>query len=128
MASRQLDDLSPATCERAKNFIARCQAAGLNVLVTCTLRTAADQAALYAQGRTKPGPVVTWAGPGQSLHETGRAFDVVPLRNGKPVWGTKGADLALWQQVGALGKAAGLEWAGNWPARIREFPHFQFKG
>ena len=114
--------------ERAEKFLTRCKAAGLFVLVTCTARSAKDQAGLYAQGRTTPGAVVTWAKPGESLHETGRAFDVVPLRNGKPVWGTTGADLALWQQVGALGIACGLEWAGRWPAKRREFPHFQFTG
>lgn len=127
MASRDVDDLSPETRQCAIDFLARCKASGLSVLVTCTWRSAADQADLYAQGRTKPGPVVTWAKPGQSRHETGEALDVVPLRAGKPVWGTAGADLALWQQVGALGEAAGLEWAGRWPAKIREYPHFQFK-
>jgi len=109
-------------------MLSRCHASGLSVLVTCTRRTPEDQAALYAQGRTTPGPVVTWAKPGESRHETGEAWDVVPLRNGKPVWGTTGADLLLWQQVGAIGEAAGAEWAGRWPARIREFPHFQIKG
>lgn len=125
---RSLEDLQPATRERARAMLAACKAAGLDVLVTCTLRTAHEQAELYAQGRTKPGPIVTWAKPGQSLHETGRAFDVVPLRNGKCVWGTTGADGELWRQVGEIGERCGLEWAGRWPARIREFPHFQFKG
>ena len=128
MASRSIEDLSPESAKRAAQMLARCEASGLFILVYCTLRTNAEQAALYAQGRTTPGRIVTWAKPGESLHNSGRAFDLVPLSAGKPVWGTDGADLALWQQVGAIGKAAGLEWAGNWPARIREFPHFQFKG
>lgn len=128
MASRSVDDLSPETRRRAGVFLSRCQASGLFVLVTCTLRTSQEQAALYAQGRTTTGPIVTWAKPGQSLHETGRALDVVPLRNGKPVWGTVGDDLVLWQLVGDIGMKAGLEWAGRWPARRREFPHFQFTG
>jgi peptidoglycan L-alanyl-D-glutamate endopeptidase CwlK len=110
------------------DFQERAGAAGLFLLVTCTLRTAQEQAALYAQGRTAPGRVVTWAKPGQSLHETGQAVDVVPMRGGVCVWGTTGADLELWRQVGALGEAAGLEWGGRWPAKIRDYPHFQFKG
>ena len=120
--------MSPDAKQQAGVFLSSCEASGLFVLVTCTWRTSAEQAALYAQGRTAPGPVVTWAKPGESEHEKRNALDVVPLRNGKPVWGTTGADLALWQQVGALGEAAGLEWAGRWPAKRREFPHFQFKG
>lgn len=127
MASRSIHDLSPATRKRAIDFETRLQAAGLFYLVTCTLRTAADQAALYAQGRTTPGQIVTWAKPGESLHETGQALDVVPLRDGKCVWGTKGADGELWHAIGAIGELAGLEWAGRWPARIREFPHFQYR-
>jgi peptidoglycan L-alanyl-D-glutamate endopeptidase CwlK len=50
--------------------------------------------------------------------------DVVPVRNGKPVWDSKDP---VWQTVGRLGKAAGLEWAGDWK-RFKEFPHFQYTG
>jgi peptidoglycan LD-endopeptidase CwlK len=131
MASRSLDDLSPACRARAVDFIARAKLAGLDLLVTCTLRNRSEQRELWAQGRTKPGLVVTWATPGTSWHEGGGegadALDVVPLRNGKPVWGTTGPDLLLWQQVGAIGEACGLQWAGRWPAKIREFPHFQYR-
>lgn len=127
MASRSLSDLSPATRARAESFLSRARAAGLDILVTCTLRTEQEQAELYARGRTVPGAIVTWAKPGESLHNIGRALDVVPLRLGKPVWRTSGVDLLLWQQVGACGELAGLEWAGRWPARVREFAHFQYK-
>lgn len=128
MSSRSIDDLSPEVKRRAGLFLSRCAASGLCLLVTCTRRTAAEQAALYAQGRAAGGRVVTWAKPGQSLHETGAALDVVPLRHGKPVWTTSGADLELWREVGEIGEGAGLEWAGRWPARVREYPHFQFNG
>ena len=37
-------------------------------------------------------------------------------------------DLELWQRVGAIGEANGLQWAGRWPKAKREFPHFQFTG
>ena len=123
--SRSLSDLEPATRALAEKFLAGAQDAGFDVLVTCTSRTQEEQAALWAQGRSKPGPVVTWAQPGQSMHETGRAFDVVPMRAGKCVWGVAGADGELWQAIGKLGESVGLEWAGRWPRRIREFPHFQ---
>jgi len=42
-----------------------------------TLRTFAEQDNLYAQGRTKPGPVVTYAKGGQSYHNYGLAIDIV---------------------------------------------------
>lgn len=125
--SRRLEDLHPTVRAKCLAHIAACRAAGIDLLVTSTLRTKAEQAALYAQGRTAPGRIVTNAKPGQSFHNYGLAYDVVPLRAGKPVWGTKGDDLALWKAVGALGKEQGLEWAGDW-TRFREYPHFQWSG
>lgn len=123
--SRSIDDLHPRVAAMCRDFFRRCKAAGIDVLLTSTYRDAASQAALYAQGRTAPGARVTNARPGQSWHNWRCAFDVVPLRNGKPVWGTSGEDLKLWMAVGAIGKSCGLEWAGDWRT-FREYPHFQF--
>lgn len=125
--SRNLDDLHPLVEAKARDFIRRCGAAGVTLLVTCTLRSMATQAALYAQGRTAPGKKVTNAKPGQSFHNFALALDVVPMRNGKPVWGTSGADAELWERVGKCGEAAGLEWAGRWKS-FKEMAHFQFTG
>ena len=127
MSSRRLEDLHPRVRAMCEAHLAACRAAGIDIIVTSTLRTMEEQAALYAQGRSTPGRKVTNAKPGQSFHNYGLAYDVVPLRAGKPVWGTIGPDLALWQRVGALGKAQGLEWAGDW-VRFKEFPHFQWTG
>lgn len=126
MPSRKLSDLHQACAQKAQAFLLACRSAGVDVLVTCTLRTSAEQAALWAQGRTAPGPVVTWAKPGQSKHEAGRAFDVVPLRAGVPVWGTSGQDGALWRRLGAIGEGVGLTWGGRWSKP--DFPHFQDDG
>jgi peptidoglycan L-alanyl-D-glutamate endopeptidase CwlK len=125
--SRKIEDLHPKVAELCKKFIAECDKQDIDILITSTYRDAESQNALYAQGRTKPGSVVTNAKAGQSWHNWRCAFDVVPLRNGKPVWGTMGKDLELWNKVGAIGESVGLEWAGRWK-RMREFPHFQFTG
>lgn len=125
MHSRDLADLYPSVASRAHAHIAACKDEGIDLLVTCTFRTVAEQNKLYAQGRTAPGNIVTNAKGGESLHNYRVAYDVVPLRHGKPVWGTTGEDGALWAKVGALGKAQGLEWAGDWK-KFREFPHFQY--
>ena len=127
ISSRKLDDLEPSTRLRANQLLAACEREGIDLLVTCTYRDFEAQAALYRQGRTDPGRIVTNANAGRSWHNWRRAFDVVPLRGGKPVWGTSGDDLKLWQRVGELGEIVGLEWAGRW-RRFREAPHFQFTG
>jgi peptidoglycan L-alanyl-D-glutamate endopeptidase CwlK len=114
--SRSLEDLHPSVRRRVEAFLAAAKAEGINLLVTSTYRDFASQQALYDQGRTKPGNKVTNAKPGQSYHNFRCAVDVVPLRDGKD---------PVWQEVGRLGEAAGLEWAGRW-RRFPEFPHFQY--
>jgi len=123
--SRSLDDLHPKVKALAEKFINECDKSGIDVLICSTYRDADSQNALYAQGRTAPGKIVTNAKAGQSFHNWKVAFDVVPLRNGKPVWGTKGDDLKLWEQIGAIGEGIGLEWAWRWN-RNKEMAHFQF--
>ena len=123
--SRRIEDLHPKVQVMARAHLAACEAAGIDLLITSTYRDHESQEALFAQGRTAPGRKVTHARAGQSFHNYRLAYDVVPLRNGKPVWGTTGVDGDLWLRVGELGEAAGLEWAGRW-TRFREYPHFQF--
>lgn len=123
--SRDLKDLHPAVRKRAEAFLAKAKAEGIDLLVTSTYRDAESQQALYDQGRIKPGAKVTNAKPGQSWHNWKCALDIVPLRNGKPVWGTTGDDGKLWERVGQIGESCGLEWAGRW-TRFREMAHFQF--
>jgi len=122
--SRDIKELLPPVRKRVEAFLNAAKAAGIDLLVTSTYRDHASQAALYAQGRTAPGKIVTNAKPGQSFHNHRCAIDVVPIRNGKPVWDAKDP---IWQEVGKLGKAAGLEWAGDWK-RFREMAHFQYTG
>jgi peptidoglycan L-alanyl-D-glutamate endopeptidase CwlK len=168
VASRRLDDLQPHVAEMAQELLRLAEAAGMDLLVYCTRRGVEEQARLYRRGRPlrgieskaleleglgrpdlarilidvgpqfEPGPV-TWAGPGQSLHNYGLALDAVPLLDGKPVWATVGADGRpdwgqpgvggeLWDRYGALGERTGFEWAGRWNPRQREFPHLQAPG
>lgn len=125
--SRKIEDLHPKVAAMCREFLERCDAADIDVLITSTYRDNESQAALFAQGRTKPGTRVTNARPGHSYHNWRVAFDVVPMRNGKPVWGTSGQDAKLWEQVGRIGEEVGLEWAGRWQS-FKEFPHFQYTG
>lgn len=122
MSSRSLDDLRPDIRPQVDAFLSACTNAGIDNLVTCTLRSNADQAALWAKGRTAPGKIVTKAPPGQSAHNHGLAIDIVPLIHGKPDW--DGED-PIWQRIGQLGIAAGLEWAGAPDFPFHELAHFQ---
>ncbi|OWY38034.1 peptidase M15 [Xenophilus sp. AP218F] len=129
MASRALSDLHPQLQPLAEAFLRRSRDAGVEPLITCTWRSADEQNALYAKGRSQPGPIVTHARAGQSAHNAmrygnpaARAFDVVPLIAGKPMWD---ADHPHWQIMGAIGVELGLNWYGRPDAPFREFPHFE---
>lgn len=126
IASRSLDELLPPVAERARQLIDLCKQQGIDLLVTSTYRDFEEQTRLYALGRGLPGQIVTWARAGDSWHNWRRAFDVVPLRNGKPVWSIRGYDKELWMKVGELGESVGLEWGGSWD-RHPDYPHFQDK-
>jgi peptidoglycan L-alanyl-D-glutamate endopeptidase CwlK len=121
--SRNLDDLIAPARSRAKAFVAECSKRGIDVLITSTYRDSAAQAALYAQGRTVPGPKVTNAKPGQSWHNWRCAFDFVPIVNGKAQWN----DIATFQRCGEIAESVGLEWAGRWRT-FKELAHCQYTG
>lgn len=118
--SRKLEDLTPRMQVLCKSFIASCKKQGIDVLITSTYRDNESQDALYAQGRTKPGSKVTNAKAGQSVHNWREAFDACVLKDGKPDWN----DIAKYNQIGAIGKALGLEWGGDWVS-FKDLPHFQ---
>ena len=121
--SRDPDDLLPEVADKLHAFIAACADEGIDILITSTYRDLESQAALFAQGRTAPGHIVTNAGPGDSFHNWKVAFDWVPVVNGKPQWD----DLATFRKCGEIAEGLGLEWAGRWHS-FPEMAHCQFTG
>lgn len=120
--SRDLNDLRPEVRPQVDAFLEQAKQDGIDLVVTCTLRSFEEQAALYAQGRTTPGRIVTRAQPGASAHNYGLAVDVVPIINGKPQWK---AEDPVWDKVGEIGQTAGLKWYGAPGAPFVEFAHFE---
>lgn len=92
-----------------------------DIKIISGLRSYAEQDALYAQGRTKPGVSVTKARGGYSNHNFGIAFDVGVFVADKYM-----EDSPIYKAVGALGMNLGLEWGGNWHT-IEDQPHFQLR-
>ena len=99
------------------------------------LRTIDEQNALYAQGRTAPGHIVTNAKGGSSFHNYGLAIDFALLydKDGDGRYETFSweinADLDKdgikdWQEVVTQFKAEGYEWGGDWKS-IKDDPHLQ---
>lgn len=130
--SRKLEDLHPRVQTMARALLDKAAAAGIPLTVTFTLRSMETQDALYAQGRTKPGKIVTNARAGYSFHNFGLALDVVPTELLKlPNWGDTPATQKrandLWAKLGTIGKSIGFRWGGDFTT-IKDRPHFEWSG
>jgi peptidoglycan L-alanyl-D-glutamate endopeptidase CwlK len=105
---------------------------GMQALITDGLRTVAEQDALFAQGRTKPGPRVTNARGGQSNHNYGLAVDMYPVIGGKVFTDVaKGASVefrrafnAVQDAIGEEAERLGLFWGARFNG-IVDTPHIQ---
>lgn len=128
----QLNKVAKTACEL---FVKRCKEAGLNVLITETVRTQERQNYLYCQGRTVNECVakgisrefatkycnpkaqqVTWTL--SSNHKTGYAWDACKNKKGEEY-----SDKAFFKKMGAIAKELGIEWGGVWSTP--DTPHFQ---
>lgn len=117
--------LLPKAQEAARQFMATVLPAmekkGATVKIISGTRTYEEQDALYAKGRTKPGPRVTNARAGYSWHNFGIAWDIGLFRGREYL-----EDSPLYRECGAIGRSLGLEWGGDW-VRFPDPPHFQIK-
>lgn len=119
-----LATVSPALASLVRQAQSALTPQGVNMCVYQGLRTADQQNALYAQGRTLSGPIVTNAKAGYSNHNYGLAVDVVPY-----VQGTSGAlnwdvsSTPFQAMVTAL-KTQGLVYGGDW-VHFPDNDHFQ---
>lgn len=114
--------LHPKVRAMFQSFIEDAEAGlGITLRVVQGLRTFAQQQAIYDQGRTKPGAIVTKAKAGQSYHNYGLAVDVVPVyKNGTALdW-----DYHFEKLVPYAAKY-GITWGGNFPAPDAD--HFENK-
>lgn len=89
-----------------------------------TLRTFKEQDDLFAKGRTTPGPVVTKAKAGLSMHNYGLAIDIVLIvdKDGDGKFESASWDVnsdfdgdrkSDWQEVVTIFKQYGWTWGGR---------------
>ena len=95
-------------------FLPTAKAVGYDLRITAGFRSLAEQKAIYDQGRTENGDIVSEAPPGHSLHNYGYAVDVADE--------TAGYKLD-WQKLVRIGAYCGLESGGD-----GDLPHFEYRG
>ncbi|MNB86275.1 Peptidoglycan L-alanyl-D-glutamate endopeptidase CwlK precursor [compost metagenome] len=128
-SAARLSGLQPVIKDAATALIEFAYIHGVPIIITQGLRTIAEQDGLYAQGRTKPGQIVTNAKGGYSYHNFGVAIDfALLLPDGGVSWDTKrdgdGDGVADWSEVVTDAKRLGWEWGGDWTS-FKDLPHFQ---
>ena len=126
---RDVTQLHPRLQEKFKLLQKKCAQKGIKIKATECLRTAKEQDALYAKGRTAPGHKVTNAcgKDAKSMHQWGVAFDVaidIDTDNDGDVDIRDLYNVKLLNVVGKIGQSIGLEWGGSWRS-IVDKPHFQ---
>jgi len=118
---RGIEHLHPELQDIAIKFLADCKKAGLSVLITETMRSKAEQNALYAKGRTAPGNIVTKCKYPLSPHCWGVAFDFCRNIKGREYDDSDG----FFKKVGAIGKKHGLFWGGDFKSFVDK-PHLEY--
>lgn len=134
---------------KCEAFVEACHAQGLPIIINETRRALMTQLAYFLQGRIDPtkdnkdivneynrfrkkiglwevsttdalNKKITWTL--ESNHESGRAFDAVPSKDGKVWWN---APIEVWIKMGEIGESVGLTWGGRWEGTKRDLPHFE---
>ncbi|HAA4064706.1 TPA_asm: N-acetylmuramoyl-L-alanine amidase family protein [Listeria monocytogenes] len=124
-ANRKLNvaGMNKTTSDKTRNVIKKMAKQGIYLCVAQGYRSKTEQNALYAQGRTKPGSIVTNAKGGQSNHNYGVAVDLCLYSNDgkKVIWEST---TSRWKKVVAAMKAEGFKWGGDWTS-FKDYPHFE---
>lgn len=119
----EVGSLLPELEDIMNEFIRKCGQEGLLVKITSTIVTVNDQNALYEQGRTTAGVIVTndRGSDFGSYHQWGLSFDIC-----QDVIGSEYPDESdqFWLKCAVIGKSLGLEWGGDWTDN-KDLPHFQ---
>jgi hypothetical protein len=126
-SSRSLDYLEPEFLRRTNLLMQEYQVRYPNEaqpFIYETYRSPRKQNDLYAQGRDRPGNIVTHNRGGESYHNLypSLAFDMafnIPASLGGP-WSRKD----LFEKFAAIASELDMEWGGNW-TRLIDRPHFQ---
>lgn len=124
----RLAKVFPGLADKIRELAGAMANIGIEIRVTQGLRTNEEQDGLYAQGRTKPGPIVTNCRGGHSYHNFGLAVDCVPDDVNIPGFQCDWNLMhPVWQQMVKFAELLGLNCGADWRT-FKDWPHFQLTG
>lgn len=121
--------LHPIVEEKQAELVAETARIGIQILITDGFRSVEEQDAIFEQGRTTSGPIVTQARGGQSYHNYGLAIDfALRTKKGHVIWDMEydgnGNGKSDWMEVVDIAKKLGFSWGGDWES-FKDYPHLQ---
>jgi len=119
---KKLATLEPSFRLKIEVLLHELEQMGIKCVITSARRTMAEQAKLYAQGRTTHGAIVTKADKGQSSHNFGLAVDLCPLNPAGELWWNAPDD--VWHVIARTAEKNGLEAGYFWKGFVDK-PHIQ---
>lgn len=118
--SRNIVSLRDDVANAVRNLMIQLKNNGIRFIITSTVRDVEYQKYLYAQGRTRPGQIVTYL-QYPTFHRYGLAFDFCPVDgSGQCMWN----NLEQFKEVGEIAKKLGFTWGGDW--KIKDYCHCQW--
>lgn len=114
-----LEAIHPNLKFKVNKLLKVCEEKGIGIIITEGYRSVYRQDELYAQGRTRPGKIVTKS-RGESYssqHQWGVAFDIA-INEKNDEYNT-----AKIKKVADMAKELGLAWGGDWKT-FQDTPHF----
>ncbi len=116
---RELNHLHPIIRQKVTRLLDKLSLEGLPFRLFEGFRSPQRQKYLYAQGRTRPGSIVTYVKPWASFHQYGLAVDIVLFIHSEWSWDTSGEKQQWWERLHELAREEGLN-PLSW-----ERPHLQ---
>ncbi|WP_409305512.1 M15 family metallopeptidase [Peribacillus sp. SCS-155] len=121
----KMGPVNPIVKESALEVVRRAYDEGICMQIVSGFRTKEQQDALYRQGRTAPGYIMTNVKGGQSYHNYGLAVDYALVSpGGREVSWTVNRE---WLRVAEIAKSIGFTWGGDRP-KFKDYGHLEMNG
>ena len=131
---QRVEGVHPRLVTIIERVLAIMETAGHPMRVISGVRTTAQQQALYAQGRTTPGAIVTYLDgvTKRSHHQAhlatglGHAVDCAFIDNPDTPHNETWDERQPWELYGVAGETFGLIWGGRWRRPVDK-PHLELR-